>query len=255
MKVKQILELLDEMCPPELAESYDNVGLLAGHPDQEVDTVLCSLDLTEQVVAEAIQRGAQLILTHHPILFHARKNLREDDPEGRLLCCLVRSGLALIAAHTNYDDAPVGVNDALADALGLQQIELLSNGLRVGNLPQGMKVSTLTGYLSERLQAVIRPYALNDAEIVRLAVCGGAGSEFYPLAKAAGARAYLTGEIHHHDMLAAMSEGMVLFEAGHYETEQIAIKSLANRLQKAAHALQYNVNVIESALRPFAQRI
>lgn len=253
MKVRDALSILNGMFPPELAEGYDNVGLLCGHPDVPVEKILCALDLTEGLIDEALEKGVQLIVTHHPILFHARKNLREDDPEGRLLTWLVRSRLSLIAVHTNYDNAPDGVNDQLAAALGLVNVQALENGLRVGKLPREMNVRELTEHVGEALCAVIRPYFSHDAVVSRVAVCGGAGSEFYPLALAAGAQAYVTGEVHHHDALAAVAENLVVIEAGHYETEQIAIKSLADRLQNAADALQYKVNVMESAEKPFAR--
>ena len=116
-----------------------------------------------------------------------------------------------------------------------------------------MNVRELTEHVGKSLCAVVRPYCACDTAVRRVAVCGGAGSEFYPLALAAGAQAYVTGEVHHHDALAAVAENLAVLEAGHYETEQIAIKSLANRLQSAANALQYKVTVMESAERPFAR--
>lgn len=253
MKVRDALSILNGMFPPELAESYDNVGLLCGHPDAPVTGILCALDLTEGLIDEAQARGAQLIVTHHPILFHARKNLREDDPEGRLLTRLVRARLSLIAAHTNYDNAPDGVNDQLAAALGLEGVQALANGLRVGELPREMTARELTEHVAQALHTVVRPYCPRKASIRRVAVCGGAGGDFYPLALAAGAQAYVTGEARYHDALAAVAEGLTLLEAGHYETEQIAIKSLAIRLQNAANALQYKVTVMESAEQPFAR--
>ena len=117
--VAQVLELVNGIAPFELAEPWDNVGLLAGRPDAAVERVLCALDLRMNVLEEAVRKGAQLIVTHHPILFRGRKNLCETDAEGRLLCALARSGIAMIAAHTNFDNASPGVNDALAAALGL----------------------------------------------------------------------------------------------------------------------------------------
>ena len=132
--VGAILELLNAIAPLELAEEWDNVGLLAGRMDAPVDAVLCALDLNRRVLDEAVEQGAQLIVTHHPILFRGRKNLREDDAEGRLLCALVRSGVAMIAMHTNYDNARPGVNDALAAALNLRDVEALENGMRLGTV-------------------------------------------------------------------------------------------------------------------------
>ena len=119
--VGQILDILNQMAPPELKEDYDNVGLLAGRPDRPVERIMVGLDLTEGLVREAAEWGAQLIVTHHPIFFRGRKNIREDDAEGAAVCALIRENMSLIAAHTNFDNAPCGVNDALAQALGLDQ--------------------------------------------------------------------------------------------------------------------------------------
>ena len=131
--VGDILSLIDDMAPFDTQAEWDNAGLLAGAPGKPVTKVLAALDVSVPVIEEAIKLGAELILTHHPILFHARKNLREDDPEGALLCALIRSGRSLIAAHTNFDQAEGGVNDVLARALGLQNIVPLDEGLRVGD--------------------------------------------------------------------------------------------------------------------------
>ncbi len=120
--VGQILELLDGIAPFALAEEWDNVGLLCGSKDMEAERILCALDLTPKVIREAEERHAQMILTHHPILFHPRRNLRTDDPEGRLLYALARSGMAMAAMHTNYDNAHPGVNDALASKLDLKDV-------------------------------------------------------------------------------------------------------------------------------------
>ena len=114
VKAEQILALLDNIAPFALAEEWDNVGLLAGSRETEVETVLCALDLTEKVLDEALEIGAQMIVTHHPVLFRARRNLCADDAEGRLLVRLAGSGLAMAAMHTNFDNAHPGVNDALA---------------------------------------------------------------------------------------------------------------------------------------------
>lgn len=246
--VDMINALVRDMAPVELAEPYDNVGLLAGHPNWSVERVLCALDLTPPVLREAEQIGAQLIVTHHPILFHARKNLREDDPEGALLCALVRSGRALIAAHTNFDAAQPGVNDCLAGELGLDAVRALEHGMRVGSWSGTLEA--LAAHCERRLGAVVRRYGACGA-VERVAVMGGAGSEFWPLALAAGAQVYLTGEVRHHDALAAVQAGLAVLEAGHYHTERISVKGLRNGLQTRINALQYNVRVFESSAASF----
>ena len=248
----QILSLLDEIAPPELKEDYDNVGLLAGHPDRPVDRILVALDLTEGVVCEAAEMGAQLIVTHHPIFFRGRKNLREDDPEGAAVCEMIRKGIGLIAAHTNFDNAPCGVNDALAAALEIKDAEPLGGGLRIGSLKEEMTPGETARLVERKLGGRARVYApCREMKISRMAVCGGAGGDFYEMALNAGAQAFVTGEVGYHDALAAAAQGLCVIEAGHYETEHIALKLLADGLQERINAVQYNVTVSVSAHEPF----
>ncbi len=250
--VGQILDVINGIAPPELQESYDNVGLLAGHPARSVERILVALDLTEGAVREAQEIDAQLIVTHHPILFRGRKNLREDDAEGAAVCAMIRAGISLIAAHTNFDNAPCGVNDALASALELKDVEPVSNALRIGTLEKVQTPASIGAMVEEKLGGRARVYASRpDARIERVAVCGGSGGEFFKEAISAGAQAYVTGEIRHHDALAAVAGGLCVVEAGHYETEHIALKLLADSLQARINALQYNVTVRMSACEPF----
>ena len=121
--VGQILDLLERIAPLELAEEWDNVGLLVGSRDREVSCILCALDLNQQVLDEAVSVGAQMIITHHPVMFRARRNVCEDDAEGRLLCNLIRKDIALAAMHTNFDNACPGVNDALAEKLDTKRAD------------------------------------------------------------------------------------------------------------------------------------
>ena len=252
--VGEILTLLNEIAPPELAESYDNVGLLAGHPAWPVERVLCALDLTEEVVSEAKAAGAPLILTHHPIFFRGRKNIREDDTEGAAVCALIRERLALIAAHTNFDSASPGVNDALAAALGLNDVEAAPHGMRVGMLEGEMSTAEFVRLVETRLNTRARWYCAGEKTIRRVAALGGAGGDFFEEALALGADAYVTGEVRHHEALAAVGQGLCVVEGGHYETEQIAIKLLIECLQARCDALQYNITVIESRLSPYQRQ-
>ena len=243
--VAQVLGLVNGIAPFELAEEWDNVGLLAGRPDTGVDAVLCALDLNLSVLDEARRRGAQLIVTHHPILFRGRRNLAETDPEGRLLCALVRSGIAMIAAHTNFDNASPGVNDALASALGLADVQPLANGMRIGTVEQ-----TDFGMFANRTRSVlggpVRRYGDPARKISRVAVLGGAGEDFAPLAIEAGADVYVTGEMAYHKALDAADAGLCVLEAGHAATEYPAISALRSGLQNAADALQYDICVWQS---------
>ena len=248
--VAQILEIVNSIAPFELAEEWDNVGLLAGRPESPVERVLCALDLRPDVVEEARRRGCQLIVTHHPILFRGRKNLRETDAEGRLLCALVRSGVAMIAAHTNFDNASPGVNDALAAALGLENVTALENGMRLGDIKE-----TDFGMFCEKagaaLRSPVRCYGDGASRIRRVAVLGGAGEDFAFQALKAGADVYLTGEMAYHKGLDAADNGLCVVEAGHAATEYPAISLLCRGLQNAADAVQYGICVLQSESEVF----
>lgn len=250
--VGQILDILNQIAPPELKEDYDNVGLLAGRPDRPVERIMVGLDLTEGLVREAAEWGAQLIVTHHPIFFRGRKNIREDDAEGAAVCALIRENMSLIAAHTNFDNAPCGVNDALAQALGLEDVCVMEHGMRMGMLPEAMSPERFCDWTEEKLACRARMYVLSPETLIeRVAVCGGAGGDFWTQAARAGAQAFVTGEIRHHDALAGTATGLCMVEAGHYETEHIAIKLLADGLQERINTLQYNLTVTTSAYAPF----
>lgn len=248
--VGDIYCVLDSMVPFALAEEWDNAGLLAGSREQTVSTVLCALDLNEMVIDEAIRRGADLIVTHHPILFRGRKNLCEDDAEGRMLCRLVRSNIALIAAHTNFDNASPGVNDALAQRLELEEIECGENGMRVG-ISACNTLAALRDFVSNALKAPVRCYGEGEREVHRIAVLGGAGGDFWQQAKSAGADVYITGEIAHHKAWDAYQSGMCVLEAGHAATELPAVKMLADGLQNAANGVEWNVRIFESTTELF----
>ena len=245
MKVQNVLDAVWEIAPRELAEEWDNVGLLIGHPDREVTRILCALDLTGKVVDEAIEKGAELIVTHHPVLFRGRKNLREDDPEGAMLAKMIRNNISHIAMHTNFDNATPGVNDALAEALGLTDITANGDYLRVGNI-QPMTLQDLILHTQTRLNAIVRPYGDREQIISRVAVLGGSGGDYYRAAIACGAQAFITGEIGYHIAMNAVDEGLCILDAGHDSTERVCVKAIADGLQKRLNAVEYTVTIFES---------
>lgn len=248
--VGEVSRAIDAFAPYELAEEWDNVGILAGREDQEVTGILCALDLNFKVFEEAHEKGCNLIVTHHPILFRGRKNLREDDVEGRMLCELVRGGIALIAAHTNFDNAVPGVNNALADKLNLKNVQSLENGMRVGESGE-VDLGDFRRFAENQLGGPVRCYGEADRKVCRVAVLGGAGGDFAPQALTAGADVYLTGEIAHHKAWDAYQSGLCILEAGHAATELPAIEMLAEGLQNAANGVQWNVRIYVSEVELF----
>ncbi|MBP3655618.1 MAG: Nif3-like dinuclear metal center hexameric protein [Clostridia bacterium] len=248
--VRDIETLVGGIAPFELAEEWDNVGLLVGWPEKTADRVLVALDVTPAVIDEAKSLGAQLILTHHPVMFSARKRMTSADHEGRMLLDMAQAGISLIAAHTNLDAAPGGVNDTLMTLMGAKNVR--GEGfIRVGDLPEGTTLGSLRTRAQQKLGGVVRAYGGAETPVHVLGCCSGAGSGEIAAAKALGADCFITGEVKHDRALTAMDMGVCLLEAGHYETENPVCEVLASALQNAADALKYRVTVFCSKVHPF----
>ena len=251
MTVHDFYLLLNKIAPFETQAEFDNSGLLVGSPTAKVSCVLLALDVTESVIDEAVSLGAQLIITHHPLMFSARRQLTDEDYEGRLIRRLVREDISLIAAHTNLDQAPCGVNDTLAELCGLT--EVTGEGFfRCGVLPEAMTASACAEELGRRLGTTVRLMGPEDAVIRKIGLCSGGGSDEWTSAADAGCDAFLSGEIKHHVALAMTDRGMVAFECGHFATEEPAMEVLAVALQKALPAVEYNVRVYVSEVPAYA---
>lgn len=250
--VNDFINKLQEMAPFENAEAYDNVGLLIGHKERTVTRVLLALDATEEVVDEAVKLQAELIITHHPLFFRGRKNLVEDDPEARVICKMIRNNISLISAHTNLDKSAYSGSMACAELLGLENIR--QEGLLfVGELPRKMKAAELLADIEHKIEPASRLYGDVNMNVSTLAICGGAYDEGWAEAKALGAQAYLTGEVRHHNAIAAVMDDFVLIDAGHFGTEATLISPLATYLQKWLNDVQYDVTVYASVSDPYGR--
>ena len=248
--VKDIVRILGSFAPFETAEAWDNVGLLVGRRNAPVERVLMALDVTPDVVREAVAGNVQRVVTHHPLMFHARSRITDEDPEGQLLLALCENGIALCSLHTNLDKAAGGVNDALMRAIGLEEAK--GEGLlRTAALPEGMTLEALVSRIDAGLSTQSKVYGSTAGMPRRLACCSGAGGDEADAALAAGADVLLTGEIKHHEALYAVQRGLCVIEAGHYETEAPVLQTLSEALQKACDAVQYNISVFCSQVRPF----
>ena len=251
MTVRDFYQLLDRIAPFDTQMEGDNSGLLVGSPAAEVTCVLLALDVTEAVIDEAAALGAQLIITHHPLMFSPRRQVTDEDYEGRLVCRMIREGISHIAAHTNLDQAPCGINDTLAELCGLT--EVTGEGFfRSGLLPEPMTASACTEDLSRRLGTTVRLMGPEEAVIRRIGLCSGSGGSEWPAAVEAGCDAFLSGEIKHHFALALADRGVVSFSCGHFATEEPGMEVLAVALQKALPALEYNVRVYVSEAPAYA---
>ncbi|SOE02955.1 Nif3-like dinuclear metal center hexameric protein [Blastococcus haudaquaticus] len=241
--LREVLAALDARYDPALAEGWDAVGLVCGDPDEPVDRVLFAVDPTTAVVDEVVGTGAQLLVTHHPLLLTPVHAVPADDPRGGLVHRLIRARAALFVAHTNADRAPdVGVNAALADALGLTGAVPLEQagtdpraGLgRVGDLPEPMSLRAFAERVAVALPATVggvRSSGEPGRVVRRVAVCGGSGGSLLAAAAAAGADVLLTSDLKHHPASeAAEVDGPALVDVAHYASEWPWLPVAAGRL-------------------------
>ncbi len=239
-ELKSVCEYLDRFAPPQLAEDWDNVGLLVGDPQRRVQRIMTCLTITPASADEAVRESADLIVTHHPLPFRPLKRLTTDSTPGRLLLRLVRAGVAVYSPHTAFDSAAAGINQQLAEGLGLvgivplvaktDEAPVLGAG-RYGSLPQ----ATTLAELAERLKAFLRVAGLHvvgaaEQRLERVAVACGAAGEFLEPARRAGCDALVTGETNFHTCLEAEAQGMGLLLPGHFASERFAVVKLAEHL-------------------------
>lgn len=239
MKVKDIIALLEAEVPLRWQESYDNAGLAVGNPEAEVEGVLIALDATEEVVDEAIREGAQMVITHHPIIFRPIKRLAEENRQQRTIAKAIRHGIALYAAHTNLDSAPeAGISHHLARLFGVQVESLLEQGSEegvgigvVGVLPQAVETDNFLTLIKERLGVeALRHSTVRTPQVQRVAICSGSGGGLIEEAERAGADIYIAADFKYHDFVDA--DRMVLVDVGHFESEICAIEILFDILSK-----------------------
>ena len=243
MKLKEFIHAIETIAPPEGAMANDNIGLLVGPDHDEIKSVLVALDCTPATAKEAVDMGADLLLTHHPVFFNGIKRFLPDDPETAGSYILARHGIGHAAAHTNLDAAWGGVNDALAQILSLTGSVPFAQGNygRVCTLEKPVTLSDFARMVEERLCTVVRVCGDGRRAVCRVALMGGAGSDFTAQALETGADVYLTGECKHHHALYASAAGICIIEAGHYETERVVLLPLIKRLQELAPGVQYNL--------------
>ena len=259
MTVQQILDYVNSLAPANMKYDWDNVGLLCGRRDQTVKTVLVALDPFMDVCTEAKQVGADLILTHHPLIFKAPKTVTTDDTVGQCILFLAANGISAVNAHTNLDCAPEGVNDVLAKTLGLEDVEVAypmgTDGegrpyglLRTGTVSQ-MPLTDFLAQVKDRLHTPVLRYADGGKPVHRVAVGGGACGDAYADALAAGCDTLVTADVKYNQFWDAHDLGLNLIDAGHFYTENPVTAVLASKLQAAFPEL----NVIVSEHRDCMQ--
>ena len=232
--VKDIFAALCEIAPLELQMAFDNAGFLVGHADAEVRRVVLALDITGAVIDEAAALDAQLIVSHHPIIFHPLKSVTAEG-EGALVLRLIENRLAAICMHTNLDIAEGGVNDVLIRLLGAEPEEGIdaANCGRVGMLAEPMALDAFLTRCKERLHCNTIRYYDAGRPVKRLGVMGGAGGGDLAAAIAHGCDTYVTADVKYSVFLEAAEKGINLIDADHFCTENPIISGLCERLQAA----------------------
>ncbi len=241
-KVKDIYGLLCDMAPLELKMDFDNPGLLVGHEENEVNRVIVSLDITDEVIKEAARAGAQLIVSHHPLFFSLKRAV-DSDENGRKVLALAEAGIAAICMHTNLDKAPGGVNDMLAYAAGLQDIEVFGSqeagyeapcGLgRIGVLEPPQSMAEYLPLLKKALGANGLRYVDSGKPVHKVAVLGGSGGDMLFEAAAAGCDTYITADVKYNGFLSAKELGINLIDGGHFCTETVVVPKLSEVIKSA----------------------
>lgn len=229
MKASEIVRLIEEKFPPQTAEKWDNVGLLLGRGDKEVSCALLTLDVTGQTVEEAKAVGADMIISHHPMMFSPINRITDTDAEGALLLDLCRNDISVFAAHTNLDSGLGGLNDELAKAFSLTDTEVVLKsdvpgvGLgRIGNLPESMTAMDFAVLAGKLLDTHVRFSGDCEKTVRRIAVGSGASDDIFSEARKMGAELVLTGDCKYHRNLDAVALGLCVVDAGHYPTEIIS---------------------------------
>ena len=224
MKVKDIAAALEAFAPLSIQESWDNSGLCIGSPEDEIHGVLIGFDCTPRLLDEAVSCGCDMVVTHHPLLFHGLKRIDPEDPVGATVMKAVRAGVAVYAAHTSADKVLAGVSGAMAVRLGLTDVEILEKeedgvGLGViGNLPVPLTGDQALAFVKDRFQLkVIRSSAPLGTPIRRVALCGGSGAGEMEAARRAGAQLYVTADVSYHHFFTP--EGFMVMDIGHFESE------------------------------------
>lgn len=255
IKIRDVYDYLNLLAPVSLKMDFDNVGLLVGDYDAKTDRCLLALDITDEVIREAESMGADLIVSHHPLIFGAIKSVTADDLTGRKIMQLIKNDISAICMHTNLDIARGGVNDALMSALGADVHGFLEPSGRdadgnevgcgrVGELKNETELEEFLGICKNVLNTSGLRYHDAGKKVKKLAVMGGAGGSSIALAKSMGCDTYVTADIKYNGFLDAKELGINLIDADHFCTENVIIPVLAQRLAEEFKDAEFVVSSV-----------
>ncbi|MCR4849277.1 MAG: Nif3-like dinuclear metal center hexameric protein [Bacteroidales bacterium] len=258
MTVKDIMSCITEIAPLQWQEHYDNAGIQVGDLNAEVRKTLICLDITEEIVDEAVAKNCDLIVSHHPLIFHGLKHLTSDTYIERAVRKAIKHDVTMISMHTNLDNSYFGVSRMLADKLGLKKLHLLQPSQAepeicgagmIGEFPTSMGELDFLNLVAETIGSpCLRHSALRGRQITKVALCGGSGTPFMSDALRQKADAYLTADIKYHDFFVP-EDKILLVDGGHFETEQFTKQLIKELIQKkiptfAAEIAETNTNAV-----------
>ena len=230
MTVKEVYEFLDEKFPFNTALQYDNPGLLVGDENAKVTGVITCLDCSDEAISKAVEIGANLMVTHHPLIFKPLSSVTADG----LVYRLIRNGISLISVHTNLDVGDGGVNDCLCKTIGFENVEKIYDdegyAFRMGELEEPMDSDSLAAMLSEKLNLRVK-YVGESGFIKKVAVSTGSCGDLLDIVLKTEADAFVTADIKHNHFCDAHNEGFTLFDCGHFNTEDVVIAPLSKLLE------------------------
>lgn len=245
--VKDVFQALDRLAPFGTQLDFDNAGFLAGRSEREVRKILVALDITQAVAEEAGRWGADLIVSHHPVIFHPVKAVTDRDETGRVLLALIENRISAICAHTNLDAAQGGVNDRLAAALELAS-PVPFEGEHIGRMGQahrrGLPVREYAAFVKDRLNAAGVRFVDGGRPVEQVAVGGGSCGSMLHEAVESGCDTFVTADVKYDVFLEAKALGLNLLDAGHYATEQVVCPALVDFLQKEFPAVQVRLSEV-----------
>ena len=235
-EVKELIEIIEEIAPKELMESWDNTGMQIHTGKERIERILVCLDVNRRTVEEAVEKKCDFIVSHHPMFFDSFKSISVETLQGKYAVSLIENGISVYAAHTSFDACPGGNNDFLAELLELVQIETPQHEpiLRAGFLKEPMKMKDFCAFAGKRLGGIQPVLYAGDGEklIRKAAVCTGAGGSLFMAAKSLDCDLFVTGDMKYHEALTAEEMGMNIMDLGHFGTEIFFNQNMGDRLEE-----------------------
>lgn len=251
VELSSIIRYIEEIFPHSFAEDFDNIGLLIGRQNKKVDKAIICLDCDKNVVKEAIEEGAQLIISHHPAIFNSMKKITDETDHGEMIISALEHGISVYSAHTNFDSAPGGLTDNVVKALDLIPIGNMEGELgRVCKAPFGETAVSLSQRIKETFKiANLYSTFTKNKTIETVAVCnGGGGGSLVETAKALKADVYISGDLKHHEVsMLKIADDIDFIEMRHYDSEIIACEILYKRLdERFMGDVQFKISKVQS---------